>query len=296
MNIAHKKNEKGIVLVSVLIIVAMVGLAVSLMWQQQASNLNSTKNIIHTSQTINYLYNLEVWAKSILRNDDAKVDHLKEDWATIIPPIEVPNGELHGRIVDVQARFNINHLFSINNDSTQAYLNPNYMNCLNKLNASLEQDFMSDFIIEYINKQRPIEKFKHLSALRKIEGIEYKDYLKIKSYLTASSLIKTVNINTASKEVLSCLHPDLSISLAQNIIDKRPFNSLSEAKTAIRQAIGGGSQSAFNKNLISINSQFFLLESDIRIASSHIKVETLFHRNARLLNVISRTYEQISSD
>jgi type II secretory pathway component PulK len=129
-----------------------------------------------------------------------------------------------------------------------------------------------------------------------MEGIEYKDYLKIKSYLTASSLIKTVNINTASKEVLSCLHPDLSISLAQNIIDKRPFNSLSEAKTAIRQAIGGGSQSAFNKNLISINSQFFLLESDIRIASSHIKVETLFHRNARLLNVISRTYEQISSD
>jgi hypothetical protein len=28
-----------------------------------------------------------------LRNDDAKVDHLKEDWTTIIPPIEVPNGE-----------------------------------------------------------------------------------------------------------------------------------------------------------------------------------------------------------
>jgi type II secretory pathway component PulK len=134
---------------------------------------------------------------------------------------------------------------------------------------------MSDFIIEYVNKQRPIKKFKHLSELKQVEGIEYKDYLKIKPYLTASSLIKTININTASKEVLSCLHPDLSISLAQGIIDKRPFNSLSEAQTAIHQAIGSLSmaniQNIFNANLISINSQFFLLVSDIQIASSHIK-------------------------
>jgi hypothetical protein len=37
---------------------------------------------------------------------------------------------------------------------------------------------MSDFIIEYVNKQRPIKKFKHLSDLRKVEGIEYKDLIK----------------------------------------------------------------------------------------------------------------------
>jgi type II secretory pathway component PulK len=180
MKIAHKKSETGVVLVSVLIIVAMISLAVSLMWQQRASNLNSTKNIIHTSQAVNYLYSLEVWAKSILRNDNNQVDYLEEEWANIIPPIKVPNGELQGKIMDMQARLNINHLISINNGPTQAYLNPNYTNCLNKLNTSLEQDFMSDFIIEYVNKQRPIKKFKHLSELKQVEGIEYKDYLKIK--------------------------------------------------------------------------------------------------------------------
>ncbi|CAC9436995.1 type II secretion system minor pseudopilin GspK [bacterium endosymbiont of Bathymodiolus sp. 5 South] len=297
MNIVHKKNEKGVVLVSVLIIVAMISLAVSLMWQQQAANLNSTKNIIHTSQAVSYLYSLEVWTKSILRDDDAQADYSEERWAVAIPPIKVPNGVLHGKIIDMQARLNINHLISINSNFTQAYLIPNYKNCLDRLNTNLDQDFMSDFIIEYVNKQRPIKKFKHLSDLRKVEGIEYKDYLKIKPYLTASSVINTVNINTVSKEVLSCLHPDLSISLAQDIIGKRPFNSLGEAQTAIHQAIGGLSmaniQKIFNANLISINSHFFLLESDIQIASSHIKVETLFHRENRLLSVISRTYEQI---
>jgi type II secretory pathway component PulK len=178
MGIKYQKNEKGVVLVSVLIIVAMISLVVSLMWQQQVANLNSTRNIIHTNQAISYLYSIEVWAQSILRNDDVKVDHLEEDWATIIPPIEVPNGKIHGKIVDMQAHFNINRLLSINKDATQVYLNPNYMNCLNKLNTSLEQDFMSDFMLEYINQQRPIQKFKHLSELRKVEGIEYKDYIK----------------------------------------------------------------------------------------------------------------------
>jgi hypothetical protein len=49
-----------------------------------------------------------------------------------------------------------------------------------------------------------------------------------------------------------------------------PAHSLSEAQTAIYQAIGSLSmaniQNIFNANLISINSQFFLLVSDIQIA------------------------------
>jgi type II secretory pathway component PulK len=35
---------------------------------------------------------------------------LEEEWANIIPPIKVPNGELQGKIMDMQARLNINHL------------------------------------------------------------------------------------------------------------------------------------------------------------------------------------------
>ncbi len=255
-------------------------------------------DMVHTNQAVNYLYSIETWVKTILKKDeDIAVDHLEEDWATIIPPIEVPNGKIYGKIVDMQARFNINHLIAINKDSTQAYLNPDYKYCLDELNTSLEQDFMGDFILEHINQRRPIERFKHLSQLKQVEGIQWKDYLKIKPYLIASDTIKTVNINTASPEVIACLHSDLSVSSAQDIMGQRPFNSLGEAQSAIHHALGGQTlkqvQDVFNENLISVNSQYFLLTSNAQIASSHIKAKTLFHRNGKLVNVVSRTYEQV---
>jgi type II secretory pathway component PulK len=39
-----------------------------------------------------------------------------------------------------------------------------------------------------------LDELQFVPELKQVEGIEYKDYLKIKPYLTASSLIKTINI------------------------------------------------------------------------------------------------------
>ncbi|SMN11369.1 General secretion pathway protein K [uncultured Candidatus Thioglobus sp.] len=295
--ILDSKNQRGVALVSVLIIVALISLAVSLMWQQQASNLNNTKHIINSNQAISYLYSIEAWTQSILKNNDAKVDDTEEDWAKEIPPILIPNGIIAGKISDFQARVNINQIITINQDAGQAFLNPNYNGCLNTLNTLLEQDFMSDFILDYINTRQPLQKFAHLSQFKQVEGIEFKDYLKIKPYLYASEQNNPININTASAKVISCLHPDLSPSAAESIITSRPFKSLADAQRAIQQALNGLTfgqvTKKFNNKLISINSHYFLLESDININNTHLKAQTLFHRKSNLISVVERSYQQI---
>ncbi|WP_171004281.1 type II secretion system minor pseudopilin GspK [Bathymodiolus heckerae thiotrophic gill symbiont] len=292
----QKSHEKGVVLVSVLVIVAMITLAVNLMWQQQALSLKNTKNSVYTNQAINYLYSIETWVRSILKEDeDKKVDDLSEDWAKKIPPISVPNGTINGTIVDFQARFNINDTFKFKDN--QANIVPKYSRILNTLNTVLDQDFMVDLILEYINNHSLLQGFEHISQLKLVEGITLKDYLTIEPYIYASTSIKTkVNINTAEKKMIAALYPDLSLSSAEMIAEKRPFNSLKEAYRAIHQALSGLTleqvKTVFSP-LIDIKSSYFLLKADVNINDTHIKAQTLFSRHEKTLSVISRTYRQV---
>ncbi|MDC9715071.1 MAG: type II secretion system minor pseudopilin GspK [Gammaproteobacteria bacterium] len=292
----QKSHEKGVVLVSVLVIVAMISLTVSLMWQQQALSLKNTKNSIYTNQAINYLYSMETWVRSILKEDgDKKVDDLSEDWAKKILPISVPNGTINGTIVDFQARFNINNAFEFKDN--QANLVPKYNRILNTLNTTLDQDFMVDLILEHINNHSLSQGFEHISQLKLVEGITLKDYLTIEPYIYASTSIKTkININTAEKEMIVALHPNLSLSSAEMIVEKRPFNSLEEAYKAIQQTLSEFTLSQIGdtfSSLIDIKSSYFLLKADVNINDTHIKAQTLFYRYEKTLSVVSRTYRQV---
>ncbi|CAB9542774.1 hypothetical protein [uncultured Gammaproteobacteria bacterium] len=290
----QKSYEKGIVLVSILIIVAMISLVVNLMWQQQALTLKNTAHSIDAQKAISYLYGMESWVTSILKQDDDKIDELDEDWARIIPPIPVPNGIIEGKIFDLQAQFNINQLFYTERKDRQVYIKAGYKDFLNILNTTLDQDYMSDSILDHMNASRPLlSKFEHISQLKSVEGISLENYLKIKPYLYAYENIKAkVNINTASKEVIAALYPDL----VDKIIGDRPFESLANANQTILQLPTGANSVEAKKKfteLVSINSNYFLLKADIDINDTHLQAQTLFHRQGKTINIVERTYRQI---
>ncbi|AYQ56482.1 General secretion pathway protein K [Bathymodiolus thermophilus thioautotrophic gill symbiont] len=289
----QKSHEKGVVLISVLIIVAMISLVVNMMWQQQALSLKNTENSIYTQQAVNYLYSMESWVKSILKKDDHKIDELGEDWATTIPPIPVPNGTIEGKIFDLQARFNINKLLQTKKDESRVYIDPDYRGFLDMLNTMLEQDYMSDPILEHINAQQSLPKFEHISQLKLVEGISLKNYLKIRPYLYAYENIEAkVNINTASEEVITALYPDS----VEEIISGRPFKSTDDVYKIIRKPLTGTALRQAKKKfetLIDIKSDYFLLEANVNINDIHLKAQTLFHRQEKSINIVERTYRQI---
>jgi hypothetical protein len=67
----------------------------------------------------------------------------------------VPNGIIEGKIFDLQAQFNINQLFYTERKDRQVYIKTGYKDFLNILNTTLDQDYMSDSILDHMNARRP---------------------------------------------------------------------------------------------------------------------------------------------
>ncbi len=92
------------------------------------------------------------------------------------------------------------------------------------------------------------------------------------------------------------MHPNLSLSDAETIIEERPFASLGDANKAIKQTLDENASEAVKK-IIDIKSNYFLLKSNININDTHLQAQTLFKREGqaktKILRIIERSYQQV---
>jgi len=293
-------NRKGVALISVMIIIALVSASVSLMWQRFGTDLKQTQYILTQTQALNHLYNLEAWAKTILIKDDETIDSLDEPWATQIPPIQLPSGTLHGRLIDLQSRLNINNLIDLKTDIYYPKFRLFFYDCLNRLNTQLNQQPMADTIFSYVVSQTPTPKsFEHISTLKNINTITIKDYLAIKPHLSALPELTAINMNTASKQILSCVHPQFSHSLVNQIIKKRkdqPFETMDQfwafAHTLLPHLTIAQINESFLVELINVRSQYFLLETEMMINNNKQRGRSILYRKDGKITIMNRSYHQ----
>ncbi|NYT28111.1 type II secretion system minor pseudopilin GspK [Candidatus Thiodubiliella endoseptemdiera] len=290
-------QQQGVVLIGVLIVVALISAITALIWQQQHKNFQTVKYTQTQTQALNYLYSMESWAKVILLNDKkTNIDALDEDWASEIPPIPIPGGQIHGKINDLQAKLSINNIVNTKKPNNIVFNNA-FSLCLNRLNEQLEQVQMSDLIFAYITEllsDTPTLafKFKHISELKNIVGMQRQEYYNISPYLNALPKDTPININTAGKEILSCLHPGLSEYSVEALIAERPFSSPEEVLKWLPNILPNNmvNENTFPKSLRATNSKYFLLESSVKINEDTLNAKTIFHRNGAKIDIVNRSY------
>ncbi len=124
----YKSQQSGVALITALIITSIaVSLAGMAVYRQQIQ-IRLSSNISHLEQAYLYATGMEDWAGTILlrsHNDHQKYDSLKDDWATLLPPIPIPGGVMNGQLFDLQARINLNSLARPKPPQNQAQQNPN---------------------------------------------------------------------------------------------------------------------------------------------------------------------------
>ncbi len=295
--LSANNKQSGIAIVSVLVVVALVSVSIVSIWDQQHKNYTSTKYQLDLQKNLRYLHSFELWAKTIIQNNDETVDHLHENWAIPISAVEVDNGRMSGKLIDLQSRLNINNLVQFDEDFKRVLgRRSSYQNCLDVLNNNLNQFKISESVYSYIDQigSRPIA---DESELQKVNNFDYEKYQQIKPFVFAVSQLAPININTADKEILTCLSSKEFEGLDSYIMDYRQaqsFTSIDDFWSFVDQKYPDmlleQVKATFPANLVSVNSQHFLLESIIEINNKKLIASTVFYRKDKMVNIIKRSY------
>jgi len=301
---ADMKRQRGIALITALLVTAIATIAAVSMMSRQHLDLRRSSNIYAADQAWLFAQGIESWALQVMQKDrrDSKNDHLGEDWATILPPIGVEGGVVAGRVEDLQGRFNLNNLVE-NGEAS-----PDDIEILKRLFDVLDIDNRRvQAIVDWIDTDEEMtfpdgaEDNVYLgrevayrtanglmvspSELLLIDGITYEDYQALRPYLCALPERTDLNVNTVAAELLQALVPGLEAGDAEQLVSERednPFDSVQDflAHTLINNHMGTGSgQGGTAGKGMAVSSDYFLLSAAAQFQRAEIYLASVITRD-----------------
>lgn len=295
----NPQRQQGIALITAILVVAIATIAATAMVVSANVAIHRATTLQESEKAWWYAEGAEQWILTVLQRDreDNEVDSLDEPWAQPIDYLPVDEGALRGRIVDLQGRFNVNNLGI---PDAQQY--PRYRQQFERLFSLVEAgdafqsaavaDAIRDWIDEdqeptgfdgaedgvYLGLQppyraanRPISSVSELLAIRGVTADMYRALLPHIAALPAWGT--PINVNTATEPVLLSLLEAPTPEMAR-FIDEREERPLQEPGE-LGALIPAGTPP------VSINTQYFRLESEALIGSSRVGLYHLILRSGQ---------------
>ncbi|MDH3861123.1 MAG: type II secretion system protein GspK, partial [Gammaproteobacteria bacterium] len=119
-------RARGVALITALLITALAASVASKLSWDNSLDIRRTMVMLYRDQAIQVAVGSEGWVRSILTDDLAQTqnDHLGEVWATEIPALPIDSdavqGQILGKLEDLQGRFNVNNLIDGNGELDEA--------------------------------------------------------------------------------------------------------------------------------------------------------------------------------
>lgn len=294
---------------TVLLVVAVVSILVTSMSLDLQLDIQRTAALKRMLQSDQYSYGLEAWGISILVEDHQEtglLDSRREIWAQGSPPIELPEGRLRGRMVDLDGRFNLNNLFAGNRQQSVQ------IERFERLLAALQIDpAIAAAVLDWQDTDRTAEQsgaedpaylrqnppyraanrpFVQVSELRLVRGVDEAIYQRLKPHvaaLPAPEAPTLLNINTATPEVLQSILDQITPQLAERLHQngQAEYRNLSEffeqpelKGVAWTQLIG----------TVGVDSHYFLASGAIEIDQQVQHYASLIEQTSTSFQVIGR--------
>ena len=236
----NNSKQSGAALLMAILIVALVASTVVFMAGQQSLWTQQVGNLTARGQT-NALARAAInWARGVLAQDvrDNKVDHLGEAWAKRLSVLPLEQGELSGLLLDQQGLFNLNNLVRNGQDSAvdsalfQRLLAQLQLpaELVNSLLDWIDQDNAvhfpggaedSDYLrgdAPYRTANRPLLS---VDELYRVRGFNRANIERLRPYVTALPERSAINVNTAPREILAALLPDLAETDISTVLENR---------------------------------------------------------------------------
>ena len=261
-------QQSGIALITALFIFSLVTIAAVAMADRQTLDIRRTENMLHYDQAYMYALAAEITAaQALLADEDKKVDHENELWALPLAE-EIEGGTIAGYIRDATARFPINNLVNAGGEKQEAYVkafqrfvdfitsgdkcgeqggfNPDLANVvLDWIDKNEQVEMGGAEDMEYLNRERPhraanqaMVSISELRALNNVIAEEYNCFVGDGQAPPLVNAIKdqevTINVNTATPEVLQSIHPLIDDKILSVLVEGRGEEGYKDEESFIK--------------------------------------------------------------
>jgi general secretion pathway protein K len=306
-----KSLNRGAALLAAMLTVALVAtFAASALWQQwRSTEVEAAERARVQSAWV--LTGALDWARLVLREDarSGTTDHLGEPWAVPLQEArlssflaadrnvatdtgpEVLEAFLSGQIIDLQSLLNVTNLID-NGKVSDPHLRgfARLFDLLGLPQAQLDrlaENLRFALDTSGANQSSPLapllpQQVEQLVWL----GLSPETVAALQPYITILRARTTVNLNTASAQVIYASVDGLSIADAQRLVSLRersPFRNLVEAQTAIHFDVVPGT--LVN---VGVDSKFFEIRSRLRLDQLVVEEHTIVRRDANDVSILQR--------
>ena len=217
-------NQHGIALITAMLVVAIASIVTIEIVHRQQIDIRRTRNLIDHDQAYFYARGAEIWMMLILKRDASEnnTDSGNDIWANLIPPLNIEGGTLSLSIEDLQGRYNLNNLVQsgkrvdVEFDRLQRLfdvigLDPALVHAVVDW---IDPNINTSSVLgaedgEYLKLDPPYRaanmSMSSVTELRLVRGITRQVYDQLIGFVTALPEPTTINVNTATVEVLMTL-------------------------------------------------------------------------------------------
>ncbi|MBL4826481.1 MAG: type II secretion system minor pseudopilin GspK [Spongiibacteraceae bacterium] len=329
------KQQRGAALILALLIVSVVVILASALSSDFLLALRRVENQLHSQQAHAYLRGAEVMARQVLqmdfKNANNKIDHISEGWLEIEQNMLLDQGQMSGRLSDLQGRFNLNDLPGTVTGGKYTPSQLQFIRLLKELNLErpldqLEAEELTRAVIDWIDTNENTDlrggaetpyyssgedlkvpmragnqALNSISELMWIKGMSKEIYLALSPLISVLPEGSKINVNTASAEVLQAMIDNGSGTEGEQLVRDRdgdetnPSQGYGTTEDFINQftAITGMKKADVPDN-IRVDSEYFLLSAQTLFMDRIFLSQSVLHRDADgKAQVIIRSYTGI---
>ncbi len=306
------RRQRGIALLTALLLVSLATVAVVAMTASQQLGIRRLENTLRSDQAWQYALGGELWARGILARDykddgQERVDDLSEEWAIRLPPLPIEGGEIAGALVDLQGLFNLNNLETPPQERQGEPPPTPWLDLFRRLLRLLEMDeriaeAVQDWIDtdtvprfpggaedgDYFDRKPPYRAgngpLADVSELRTVAGIDAEGYARLQAVVTTlPEKGVRINVNTAPALLIQALDDAIDASAATELVrrrEKKTYVKVDDFIQELESIVGEDLKDPEGiKSLIAVNSHYFQVDSQVILDRARLRLLGLLHRD-----------------
>jgi len=297
-------RQDGVAVITALLLTTLaITIVASLFWQQQVQ-VRSIENQRLQLQKQWILRGAIDWSRLIVKSDGlySTIDTLDEAWATPLAETKLDqyvedgsaegagDAAVSGSVTDAQARFNLTNLcvsgaiiarevVVFGRLLTNLGLNP----ALASATAAMMEKAQAKKDVPGTDNAQPLNLLQ-VDDLLAVPGFTVEMLNKVRDFVVVLPRPTSVNVNTASAEVLSARIGTLSLSDAAALVASRKgaaFRDLADLNSRVTARWPGQVI-----DQVAVNTSFFLVNGNARVKRASLQVQSLVERNSAKTTVI----------